>query len=54
MGTENNLYFQFGGITSVARVSKYEVSKIGDSVDFVMMPHKMHFFHPETEEVITV
>ena len=54
MGNENNLYFQFGGITSVARVSKYEVSKIGDDVEFVMMPHKMHFFEPETEEAITI
>ena len=52
MGNENNLYFEFGGISSVARVSKYEVSKIGDSVEFVMMPHKMHFFDPETEEAI--
>lgn len=54
MGNENNLYFQFGGITCVARVSKYEVSKIGDAVDFVMMPHKMHFFDKETEMAITV
>ena len=52
MGNENNLYFKFGGITSVARVSKYEVSRVGDRVDFVMMPHKMHFFDPETEQAI--
>lgn len=52
MGNENNLYFEFGGITSVARVSKYEVSKIGDTVEFVMMPHKMHFFDSSTEEAI--
>ncbi|MCH5267091.1 MAG: sn-glycerol-3-phosphate ABC transporter ATP-binding protein UgpC [Lachnospiraceae bacterium] len=52
MGNENNLYFEFGGITTVARVSKYEVSKIGDKVEFVMMPHKMHFFDSETEEAI--
>lgn len=54
MGNENNLYFEFGGITSVARVSKYEVSKIGDTVEFVMMPHKMHFFDPRTEETIVL
>lgn len=54
MGNENNLYFDFGGITSVARVSKYEVSKIGDTVDFVMMTHKMHFFDPETEKAIAL
>ena len=54
MGNENNLYFEFGGITSVARVSKYEVSKIGDTVEFVMMPHKMHFFDPETEEAVVM
>ncbi len=52
MGNENNLYFQFGGITSVARVSKYEVSQVGDEIDFVFMPHKMHFFDAETELAI--
>lgn len=52
MGNENNLYFEFGGIISVARVSKYEVSKIGDVVDFVMMPQKMHFFDEETERAL--
>lgn len=54
MGNENNLYFEFGGITSVARVSKYEVSHIGDTVEFVMMPHKMHFFEPETEKAVII
>lgn len=52
MGNENNLYFEFGGMTTVARVSKYEVSKIGDEVQFVMIPHKMHFFDPMTEKTI--
>ena len=54
MGNENNLYFSFGGITTVARVSKYEVSGIGDTVEFVMVPHKMHFFDPKTEEAIAL
>ena len=54
MGNENNLYFDVSGTTSVARVSKYEVSRDGDEVDFVMMPHKMHFFDKETEELIPV
>ena len=53
MGNENNLYFQFGGVTSVARVSKYEVSQVGDEIDFVFMPHKMHFFDAKTELAIT-
>ena len=52
MGNENNLYFTFGGSLSVARVSKYEVSRIGDQVEFVFMPHKMHFFDKATEQVI--
>ncbi len=52
MGNENNLYFTFGGSLSVARVSKYEVSRIGDQVEFVFMPHKMHFFDKVTEKVI--
>lgn len=49
MGNENNLYFYFGGSQTVARVSKYEVCQIGDQVEFVFMPHKMHFFDRETE-----
>lgn len=54
MGNENNLYFEFGGATTVARVSKYEVCKIGDKVDFVFVPHRMHFFDCETEEAIVL
>lgn len=54
MGNENNLYFEFGGATTVARVSKYEVSKIGDEVEFVFVPHRMHFFDSETEKVLEV
>lgn len=52
MGNENNLYFEFGGSTTIARVSKYEVSKVGDNVDFVFLLHKMHFFDKDTENVI--
>ncbi|WP_289087305.1 ABC transporter ATP-binding protein [uncultured Streptococcus sp.] len=52
MGNENNLYFEFGGETTIARVTKYDVSQIGDDVTFVFMPHKLHFFDIETEEVI--
>lgn len=54
MGNENNLYFSFGGTQTVARVSKYEVSKIGDKADFVFMPHKMHFFEKDTENRIAI
>ena len=48
MGNENNLYFSFGGAQAVARVSKYEISQIGDTIHFVFMPSKMHFFDKET------
>ena len=48
MGNENNLYFSFGGAQAVARVSKYEISQIGDTIHFVFMPSKMHFFDRET------
>ena len=48
MGNENNLYFNFGGAQAVARVSKYEISQIGDRINFVFMPSKMHFFDKET------
>ena len=48
MGNENNLYFQFGGTQAVARVSKYEVAQVGDTIDFVFMPEKLHFFDKET------
>lgn len=50
MGNENNLYFTFGDATAVARVSKYEISQIGDEIEFVFMPSKLHFFDKETEE----
>ncbi len=50
MGNENNLYFTFGGSQSVARVSKYEVSGIGDCIEFVLTPSRMHFFDKNTEE----
>ena len=52
MGNENNLYFTFGGCLSVARVSKYEVSRIGDEITFAFLPEKMHFFDKNTEEAI--
>ena len=48
MGNENNLYFEFGGSQAVARVSKYEISQVGDQIDFVFMPSKLHFFDKET------
>ncbi len=48
MGNENNLYFNFGGSQAVARVSKYEISQIGDRINFVFMPSKMHFFDKKT------
>lgn len=49
MGNENNLYFTFGGAQSVARVSKYETSHIGDTIEFVFSPSGMHFFDKESE-----
>lgn len=54
MGNENNLYFPFGGSPSIARVSKYEVSDVGDKIDFVFLPNRMHFFDPNTEEAIEI
>lgn len=53
MGNENNLYFNFAGSPSVSRVSKYEISQVGDTIDFVFVPSKMHFFDKQTEEAIT-
>lgn len=49
MGNENNLYFTFGGSQTIARVSKYEISGIGDKIDFVFNPSKLHFFDKNTE-----
>lgn len=54
MGNENNVYFNFGGTISVARVSKYDMTEGGETIDFVMMPSKMHFFDPKTEERIAL
>lgn len=50
MGNENNLYFEFGGSQAVARVSKYEISQLGDEIEFVFMPSKLHFFDKQTGE----
>lgn len=52
MGNENNLYFNFGGASTVARVSKYEMSRMGDKINFVFIPSKIHFFDRETEECL--
>lgn len=52
LGNENNLYFDIAGVDSIARVSKYDVSDDGDKVEFVMLPHKMHFFDKDTEKAI--
>lgn len=52
MGNENNLYFNFGGALTVARVSKYEISQPGNKIDFVFIPSKIHFFDKITEECI--
>lgn len=49
MGNENNLYFTFGKSQSVARVSKYEISKTGDEIEFVFNPARIHFFDKKTE-----
>ena len=49
MGNENNLYLQFGGCQAVARVSKYEISQVGDKIEFVFVPSKLHFFDKKTE-----
>ena len=49
MGNENNLYFQFGGCQAVARVSKYEISQVGDEIEFVFVPSKLHFFDKKKE-----
>ena len=54
LGNENNLYFECGDATTVARVSKYELCRVGDEVDFVFVPHRMHFFDVGTEEVIVL
>ena len=48
MGNENNLYFNFGGTASVARVSKYEISKPGDTIDFAFLLLCLFLFLPPT------
>lgn len=35
-------------------LTKYELCKVGDEVDFVFDPHRMHFFDCETEEAIVL
>ena len=31
------------------RVSKYEISQVGDEIEFVFVPSKLHFFDKKTE-----
>lgn len=50
MGNENNLYFNFANTQTIARVSKYEISKPGDTIDFVFIPSRIHFFDKQTEK----
>lgn len=54
LGNENNLYFQFGGAPTIARVSKSDLAEGGDTIDFVMLPSRLHFFDPKTEEAIKI
>ena len=54
LGNENNLYFEFGGSPSIARVSKSDLAEGGDAIDFVMLPSRLHFFDPKTEEAIHI
>lgn len=49
MGNENNLYFGFGGTNAVVRASKYNLSRTGDVIEFVLDPNRMHFFDSKTE-----
>lgn len=42
----------FGGAVAVARVSKYEISQVGDTIDFTFVLSKIHFFDKETEECL--
>ena len=50
MGNENNLYFNFANTQTIARVSKYEISKPGDTIEFVFVPSRIHFFDKQTEK----
>ena len=53
MGNENNLYFTFGNRMAAARVSKDEIGQIGDTITFVLLPSKMHFFDKNTGKSYT-
>lgn len=35
-------------------VSKYELCQAGEEIEFVFVPHKMHFFDCETENTIVL
>lgn len=52
LGNGNNLYFNFGKRLSVAVVSKYDIARVGDRIQFVFLPDKMHFFDPETGKAL--
>ena len=52
MGNDNNLYFTFGNTNAVARVSKYDVKEIGETLSFIFETHHLHFFDPATENAL--
>ncbi|WP_455677664.1 ABC transporter ATP-binding protein [Sharpea azabuensis] len=52
MGNDNNLYFTFGNTNAVARVSKYDVKEIGETLSFIFETHHLHFFDPNTENAL--
>ena len=52
MGNDNNLYFTFGNTNAVARVSKYDVKEIGETLSFIFETHHLHFFDPDTENAL--
>ncbi|WP_173655453.1 ABC transporter ATP-binding protein [Sharpea azabuensis] len=52
MGNDNNLYFTFGNTNAVARVSKYDVKEIGETLSFIFETHHLHFFDQDTENAL--
>ena len=52
MGNDNNLYFTFGNTNAVARVSKYDVKEIGETLSFIFETHHLHFFDPDTDNAL--
>ena len=53
MGAETYLYLKIANTPLIARVNQRSTAKLGDTIDIVLDPNKIHIFDKDTELTIT-